>query len=85
MWFLRKTSYELDEIPSPFGWFHLVFLCLLVIILTISSLKEDYNLKKIQSNSKYFCKPDRIILMFLLFMFIVCILMFLDKIKQFLV
>lgn len=39
MWFLRKTSYELDEIPSPFGWFHLVFLCLLVIILTISLIK----------------------------------------------
>ena len=39
MWILRKTSYELDEIPSPFGWFHLSFLFMLIIVLVIALIK----------------------------------------------
>ena len=39
MWILRETSYELDEIPAPFGWFHLVFLFLTLLVLVISLIK----------------------------------------------
>ena len=48
MWILRETSYELDEIPAPFGWFHLVFLFLTMIVLAISLIK----IKKLQLFTK---------------------------------
>ena len=46
MWILRETSYELDEIPAPFGWFHLVFLFLTLLVLVISLIK----IKKLEEN-----------------------------------
>ena len=47
MWFLRNTSYKLDEIPAPFGWFHLVFLFLTILVLSISLIKiKKLDMKK---------------------------------------
>ena len=47
MWFLRNTSYKLDEIPAPFGWFHLVFLFLTILVLSILLIKiKKLDMKK---------------------------------------
>lgn len=47
MWFLRNTSYKLDEIPAPFGWFHLAFLFLTILVLSISLIKiKKIDMKK---------------------------------------
>lgn len=47
MWFLRNTSYKLDEIPAPFGWFHLAFLFLTILVLSISLIKiKKLDMKK---------------------------------------
>ena len=47
MWFLRNTSYKLDEIPAPFGWFYLAFLFLTILVLSISLIKiKKLDMKK---------------------------------------